>query len=255
MSNYTQKSYAKVNIFLKIVGKQDGYHLLASRFAKVYSLFDTISFVPSKQQDFVLEGNFGCKTQQNTIYKAYEALNKIYNIQDIFKHYKVVVKKQIPEFAGLGGGSSNAGVFLNMVNQIAHLNIPKDTLSNIGLKVGADVPFFVYDYDSANVQGIGQIVTKFDEPKLDITTYTPKIKCSTKEIFNTYSQQYNNNIDTQLINKLLSTKSKDIVQQYDIFTLNDLYKPALQLNPNLTPPQKNSFFSGSGSSFFVLNLI
>ena len=111
MSNYTQKSYAKVNIFLKIVGKQDGYHLLASRFAKVYSLFDTISFVPSKQQDFVLEGNFGCKTQQNTIYKAYEALNKIYNIQDIFKHYKVVVKKQIPEFAGLGGGSSNAVYF------------------------------------------------------------------------------------------------------------------------------------------------
>ena len=66
----TKKSYAKVNIFLKIVGKRDNYHELVSRFVRVKNLFDMITFEKGDFEDFTLEGDFGCTTQQNTIYNG-----------------------------------------------------------------------------------------------------------------------------------------------------------------------------------------
>ena len=64
----TKKSYAKVNIFLKIANKRDNYHELVSRFVRVHNLFDIITFKKEVCLDFTLEGNFGCTTKQNTIY-------------------------------------------------------------------------------------------------------------------------------------------------------------------------------------------
>ena len=73
----TAHSPAKINAFLKITGKRENYHTLFSRFIKLPNLYDTISFVEKKESsDFDLEGNFNCKTQQNTIYKIYQALQK-----------------------------------------------------------------------------------------------------------------------------------------------------------------------------------
>ncbi|MGB3751241.1 MAG: 4-(cytidine 5'-diphospho)-2-C-methyl-D-erythritol kinase, partial [Arcobacteraceae bacterium] len=102
----TKKSYAKVNIFLKVVGKRGDYHELASRFVRVKNLFDIMSFEKGSFEEFTLEGDFGCQTKQNTIYKAYVALSKLSDeVKNYFRTHKVVVNKKIPEFAGLGGGS------------------------------------------------------------------------------------------------------------------------------------------------------
>ncbi|MFY4821077.1 4-(cytidine 5'-diphospho)-2-C-methyl-D-erythritol kinase, partial [Aliarcobacter butzleri] len=70
----TEKSYAKVNIFLKIANKRDNYHELVSRFVRVHSLYDKISFIKSKRKAFEIIGNFGCKMETNTIFKAYELI-------------------------------------------------------------------------------------------------------------------------------------------------------------------------------------
>ena len=138
----TKKSYAKVNIFLKIANKRDNYHELVSRFVRVHNLFDTITFKKEVCLDFTLEGNFGCTTKQNTIFKAYEILaNKYPIVIEYFKNHKVIVDKTIPEFAGLGGGSSNCATFMIMVNDICNLNLSKDILANIAQTIGADVPF------------------------------------------------------------------------------------------------------------------
>ena len=176
----TKKSYAKVNIFLKIAGKRDNYHELVSRFVRVQNLFDMISFEKGDFKEFTLEGNFGCTTQQNTIYKAYLKLSAVSSkVEEFFSSHKVTVNKKIPEFAGLGGGSSNCATFMIMVNELCNLNLTKDQLSAIGATIGADVPFFIYEYDSANVTGIGEVVTQFDEEPLDIETFTPKVECNT----------------------------------------------------------------------------
>jgi 4-diphosphocytidyl-2-C-methyl-D-erythritol kinase len=252
-----KKSYAKVNIFLKIAGKRDGYHELVSRFVRVHSLYDTMSFTKGKFSAFTLEGAFGCETKSNTIYKAYLKLCEISeNVKEYFKTYKVVVEKNIPEFAGLGGGSSNCATFMIMVNEVCNLRLSKDQLSKIGESIGADVPFFIYEYDSANVTGIGEVVKPFDEEVLDIVTFTPKVQCNTGKIFTAFREKFYKEISIEESQKLLSMKSKDILKTLDIKSANDLYEPAYETYTELTPKNynlpDNSFFSGSGSSFFYL---
>jgi len=246
-----EKSYAKVNIFLKIVGIKDNYHLIASRFVRVKNLFDTISFTKKDVENFTLEGDFSCLLEKNTVYKAYKELESFSCVKDFFKSHIVKIDKKIPEFAGLGGGSSNAATFINMVNRYCNLNLSKDDLAKIGSKIGADVAFFIYEYDSANVSGVGEIVEKFDEDMLNIEVFTPKISCDTAKIYKTFRENFYKELNKDEVKELFATNSKDILKKFDIKNANDLYLPALFLEKKLEDYAKeNWYFSGSGSSFF-----
>jgi 4-diphosphocytidyl-2-C-methyl-D-erythritol kinase len=252
-----KKSYAKVNIFLKIAGKRDNYHELVSRFVRVKNLYDTIEFVEGNFDEFTLEGDFGCETKSNTIYKAYLQLCEVSStVEELFKNYKIVVDKKIPEFAGLGGGSSNCATVMNMINEMAELNLSKDDLASIGTTIGADVPFFIYEIDSANVTGIGEVVKPFDEVVPNIITYTPKVECNTGKIFTAFRNKFYKEVNADEANKLLNMKSIDILNEYAISSANDLYAPAFDVYNELKPENynlpKESFFSGSGSSFFYI---
>lgn len=258
MIKITKKSYAKVNIFLKIVAKRDTYHELVSRFVRVENLYDIVSFKRQECDSFTLLGNFGCETQSNIIYKAYLSLCTISpKVEAYFKNHKVMVEKNIPEFAGLGGGSSNAATFMNMVNEVCQLNISKKELAKIGASIGADVPFFIYDVQSANVQGIGEIVEPFDEIVPCIQTFTPNIQCNTGAIFKSFRKKFYKEVSKREAHKLLSMKTIDILNEYSMEEANDLYEPAFDNYVDLKPenyalPQK-TFFSGSGSSFFYIS--
>ena len=254
MNEMSEKSYAKVNIFLKISNKRESYHELVSRFVRVHSLYDTISFVKSSRKAFCIVGNFGCKMETNTVYKAYKLLEKYDGVKEFFENHSVEIEKNIPEFAGLGGGSSNAATFLIMANKYCKLNLSKDELCEIAVNIGADVPFFVYEYDSANVTGIGEIVEKFDEEILNIDTITPKVKCNTGEIFKVFRENFYKQISKEEANRLLKMKSIEILNNLNIKEANDLYEPAFSLYPQLNDyAKKDWFFSGSGSSFFKVN--
>ncbi len=249
-----RKSYAKVNIFLKMIGKRENYHEIVSRFALVYNLYDRITFTKTDRKAFNIIGDFGCKLESNTVYKAYNLVKDFKGVKDFFQDYSVVVEKNIPEFAGLGGGSSNAATFLLMVNEYCNLNLSKDELCKIAVKIGADVPFFIYEYSSANVTGIGEIVKEFKEPRLNIKTFTPKIKCDTKEIFQTFSNRFYKELSQEKANELLKLDSKKIVDTLDIYEANDLYESAVYNNPTLKEYEKDGwYFSGSGSSFFKVD--
>ncbi|AXX91309.1 4-(cytidine 5'-diphospho)-2-C-methyl-D-erythritol kinase [Malaciobacter molluscorum LMG 25693] len=250
----SMKSYAKVNIFLKIAGKRDNYHEIVSRFVRVKNLYDEISFTPNNDtNEFNLIGNFGCKVEDNSIYKAFLELRKYCpKIDAFFRVYNIEVKKNIPEFAGLGGGSSNAASFLILANKHFNLYFKKNKLAKIGAKIGADVPFFIYEYDSANVTGIGEIVEEFKEESLNIEVVTPSdIKCHTGKIFNCFRDEFYKEITKDESKELLLMKSKDILNKLSIEQSNDLYMPAVTQYPALKEyAKKNWYFSGSGSSFF-----
>ena len=249
----TKKSYSKVNIFLKIVGLRDNYHLIASRFVRVKNLFDTISFIKKDVDNFSIEGNFSCILEKNTVYKAYKELEKFDEVKEFFKKNIVKIDKNIPEFAGLGGGSSNCATFLNMVNQACNLNLSKEELAKIGSNIGADVPFFVYEFDSANVSGIGEIVEEFKEESVDIEVITPKIACDTGKIYKNFREKFYKELNKDEVKELFVTNSKDILKKFSINEANDLYFSALDLNQDLKKFEKdNWFFSGSGSSFFKI---
>ena len=250
-----KKSYAKVNIFLKITGSRGNYHELASRFVRVKSLYDVMTFTVSSNDKFTLEGSFGCELEKNTIYKAYLLLLlKFPSLENEFKNISVKVKKNIPEFAGLGGGSSNCACFLNMTNEYFKLNLSKDELSSIGSQIGADVSFFVYEFESANVSGIGEIVEEFKEDVLDIKTYTPNIECNTIKIYQKYRKDFYNETSKEEVEKLMSMNSLEVLDYLNIKEANDLYAPAYTLYPQLKENEKNNwYFSGSGSTFFKVN--
>jgi len=253
------KAYAKVNIFLKITGTRGEYHEIISRFMRVPNLYDELSFVSKEESggranEFKIIGNFSCATQQNTIYKAYFALKNATEsqaLEQLMQNYAIKVEKNISAFAGLGGGSSDAATYLKMCNNTLNLGLSLNELAKIGLEVGADVPFFVYGYDSANVSGIGEVVQEYKEELLEIETYTPKIEISTPKVYRAYREDFFAPIDGFLTQELKEKNSLEIINSMSADEANDLFKPALQEYKELKSHYKHGyFFSGSGSSFF-----
>ncbi len=254
---HTIKAHAKVNIFLKITGHKDGYHTLLSRFVRVEDLYDTITFEPCTCNTFTIEGCDDVSTQSNTIYKAYNALLEHSNSEELsnfFTKHKVVVTKKIPSQAGLGGGSSDAAAFMRLVNEVCDLQIETETLAQIGSTIGADLPFFIYNYASANVSGFGERVERFEEEPLSLELYTPEIGCDTTTVyktFNKYLLQYISLASFFGWERLDSRTLLNIVP--DPIALNDLYPAALVAYPKLEELDRDGwFFSGSGSTFFRL---
>ncbi len=251
-----ERAYAKVNIFLKITGTRGDYHTLSSRFMRLNSLWDTLIFEENPHDTpFELVGDFGCAPEENSIYKAYRLLLQTKprkKIEDFFKKHTVRVLKRIPEFAGLGGGSSDAATFLSMTNRIVGLGLNKADLYRIGMQIGADVPFFLSQYESANVGGIGELITPFDEAPLSLSIFTPEdVKCETAAVYRRFRERYLDTIDIEKAEHLQKLPSETILERYDASTLNDLLRPALDLCAKLHTYQKEKwFFSGSGSTFF-----
>ena len=250
---------AKINTFLKIIGKRGAYHELASRFVQVPFLYDDIWFEPKSKREkgFELVGDFGCATEKNTIYKAFIALSDVSAssvLQDFFEAYRVCVHKNIPECAGLGGGSSDAASFLLLCNDVLALGYSKEALAKIGERVGADVPFFVYDVPSANVTGIGEVIEPFREKPLSLEVMTPSIACSTPEVFKAFREHYWETIDVDLAKHMLTRPSEELCQEYAAEKLNDLFLPAIHCHRELKQYLDEGWMmSGSGSTMFRIN--
>ncbi|MPB72533.1 4-(cytidine 5'-diphospho)-2-C-methyl-D-erythritol kinase [Campylobacter fetus subsp. testudinum] len=245
------RSYAKLNIFLKITGFRGNYHEIKSRFILFKDIFDEIEFVKKTSDEFIQND----KIQNNIIEKARVELEKLgfkNELDEFFKFNQVKLIKNIPIGGGLGGGSSNAAMFLNLANDSLNLKIPKEKLIQISKNIGADVPFFLSGFNSANVSGIGEIVSVFDDdiPKIDIIK--SKIFCSTKDVFSRYKECFFK-FDTDLALNLEKLSSKEILNSYKNYELNDLLKPCTALYPDLKISQ-NEFLSGSGSTKFKLSI-
>jgi len=246
------RAYAKVNIFLKITGMRGEYHTLSSRFMQVKNLFDTLWFEEKATPEFEIRGNFDCEVHSNTIYKAYKyllAVTRSDKLSTFFENHAVCVDKKIPSFAGLGGGSSDAATFLRMCNEELELGLSLNELAEIASHVGADVPFFVYGYESANVSGIGEVVERFDEPLIDFEIITPDIQISTPAVYRYYREHLYAPISSEEAARLESTPSRDILASMSPKEANDLYPAALACYSELSE-KVGWFFSGSGSSFF-----
>jgi len=254
---HTINAHAKVNIFLKITGHKDGYHTLLSRFMRVEDLYDTITFEPCECDTFTIEGCDDIPIESNTIYKAYKALNHYTGDLDIlnfFYKHKVVVTKRIPSQAGLGGGSSDAAAFMRLVKETCNLMISTEELAKLGSTIGADLPFFIYNYASANVSGFGEIVEPFEEELLSLELYTPDIGCDTAIVYKTFKEHLLNDISLCSFIGWEKLDSRTLLERIaDPKILNDLYSAALIAYPKLKEVNKEGwFFSGSGSTFFRL---
>ena len=243
------KSFAKINVFLKVVGTRGNYHEILSRFVLCEQLFDEIYF--KKSNSFAIECD-NKEIKENIIQKAIDELKKAgfsNELDEFFSSHKIIINKQIPIGAGLGGGSSNAATFLLMVNDELNLNIKRENLMQIASKIGADVTFFVSGYKAANVSGIGEIIEEFDDEVPNLNIFTPNVFCSTPMVYQEFRSNFLQYIDVNAAKKMQNLKSKELLEIYKNEELNDLFAPCFKLYPKMNE-FRDKFLSGSGSSVF-----
>ena len=172
-------SYAKINLGLKIINKRpDGLHNIESVFLQI-SLHDSLTFSSSNKFSIISKG-ISCPTNQNNIlFKVIDILKKEY---DININVKVLINKNIPIGAGLGGGSSNAAAFLKYLLEVNQIKLSNEKLVKLASQIGSDVPFFLKGGFQL-IKGIGDYLqpietTIFNNKK--ILLIHPKFHISTK---------------------------------------------------------------------------
>ena len=176
-------SPAKINWFLHITGRRDdGYHLLQTVFQRI-DWHDELVIAPRYDSVITLQGDLsGVPEHKNLAYRAASALRE-YVGRDALGA-TIVLSKNIPTGAGLGGGSSNAATVLNALNDLWQLNLPNIELQKIGLQLGADVPFFVSGLNAAFASGIGETLTPIDLPTRPLLLVNPNVHIATAAVFN-----------------------------------------------------------------------
>ncbi len=260
------KSFAKINLYLEIIGRRaDGYHLLDSLMVLI-DIFDEISIEKSDHLELAIKGfddSLQQDRQQNIIIKTVNLLAARY---DFVPQIKITLTKNIPIAAGLGGGSSNAATMMLLLNDFYHLGLTTQELSELGLEIGADVPFFLnalITHKPTFVSGIGEVLKDFDGqiPDLHLLIINPKKPLSTKKVFELFAKDFGVNQKNTVIDRGLG----GIFLKEDILNLaqhhnNDLQNSAIKIVPEialiLNALQKEKCLlarmSGSGASCFAI---
>lgn len=176
------KAYAKINIALDAIGKrEDNYHLLRM-IMQTIDLYDIIDITKSKDSSISISCNkhYVPTDERNLAYKAAVLFKEKFNIKD---GVNISIKKNIPVAAGMAGGSTNAAAVLVLMNKLFNLNISVDELKELGLKIGADVPYCI-EGGTALCEGVGEIITPLKpfENKI-LVVLKPNFGVSTKEVY------------------------------------------------------------------------
>jgi 4-diphosphocytidyl-2-C-methyl-D-erythritol kinase len=174
-------SPAKINLHLEVYPKRaDGFHPILSIFQMV-SLYDEITIRSLKISDVcTIDGNFDFPPEENIIWKCWNLFRRETGIR---QGVAISVVKRIPQGAGLGGGSSNAGAVLRGLDTLFRTKIPPERLSEIGSEVGSDVPFFC-TAPAAVVHGRGEFVQEIPaRTDFWVVIVVPAVHISTKAAY------------------------------------------------------------------------
>ena len=229
---------AKLNLNLSVLGKRvDGMHEIKTQF-QLINLFDRLLIKKTSSKSISVKTNLGSliEDKNNIVFSAIKLLSDHVG-KDI--HCEVEIIKNIPLGGGLGGGSSNAAAALIGTNFLFKLGLSAQELMQLGEKLGADVPFFIYG-KNAFASGIGEILVEerkhIDEKYLLLF---PQIHSSTKEFFSKWDSLKKSDQESILINEENSFLPIFLDQNQDIKSIfQELCKT-------------NSFkLSGTGSTIF-----
>ncbi len=181
MASIKIDAHAKINLSLDVLKRrEDGYHELKMIMQQI-ELKDIIT-LEDGHTDVVIESNNSeiPLDSSNLAYKAYSLLKEMYDIQ---KGVYINIQKNIPVAAGLAGGSSDAAAVLKGLNKLWQLNLTQKDLMDIGVKIGADIPYCIMG-GTALSEGIGEKLTELKSfsNKL-ILLANPNIPVSTAHVF------------------------------------------------------------------------
>lgn len=183
MDNTLQlKAYAKINLGLDVVRKrEDGYHEVRM-IMQTIKLFDKLTFRLLEKDEIRIKTNLGFLpvNEDNLVYKAVKLIKDKY---DIKKGLEIDLFKCIPVAAGMAGGSTDCAAALVGASKMFDLHLGKQELMELGVKLGADVPYCVLR-GTALSEGIGEILTPLPAmPDCHILVAKPSISVSTKFVY------------------------------------------------------------------------
>ncbi|HJV28695.1 MAG TPA: 4-(cytidine 5'-diphospho)-2-C-methyl-D-erythritol kinase [Aromatoleum sp.] len=208
---------AKLNLFLHVVGRRaDGYHLLQSAF-RMLDWSDTLSF--ALREDGLVRRVTevpGVPEEQDLVVRAARLLQQATGTR---LGADITIDKVLPMGGGLGGGSSDAATALIALNRLWKTGFDREALAQLGLRLGADVPFFIFGHD-AFVEGIGEKMQPIELPPAWYVVVAPPVTVPTAEIFS--SRELTRN--TEPVNIAVFAASA---------TRNDLQAVACKLYPEV----------------------
>ncbi|WP_314347271.1 4-(cytidine 5'-diphospho)-2-C-methyl-D-erythritol kinase [Fusobacterium massiliense] len=258
LNKYKVFSNAKINIGLNVFEKnEDGYHDIDSIMVPV-TLADEME-IEIYNESGNLEIECSEKKiptdERNILYKAYKVFFE--NIETKELKIKVLLKKNIPSEAGLGGGSSNAAFFLKVLNEYSGNIYSLEELEKISMRIGSDVPFFIKN-KTARVGGKGEKIREVENNLEDgLILIKPEFGVSTKEAYNNFDnldEKKYSNFDE--IESCLKTNNrvgieKNIENSLEQAIENNIDIKMLKMTLNAVLPNKRFFMSGSGSTYYT----
>ena len=250
------KAYAKINLSLDITGKRDdGYHDISSVMQSV-TLCDEVEVLKNERGTISISSDSAeiPNNEENIAYKAAKLMIDTFNLCCGFD---IFIKKNIPVAGGMAGGSTNAAAVIKAINEICKLGLTTDELMKIGVKVGADVPFCIYQ-KPALAEGIGEKITAISglSDDLWILLVNPNEKVSTKKIYEKidnevlYNKTDNEKLACALKNNDINTAKKYMINVMQDVSQKECGKIAEIIKKIDNLGAIHSMMSGSGATCF-----
>ncbi|WP_374619287.1 4-(cytidine 5'-diphospho)-2-C-methyl-D-erythritol kinase [Pandoraea sp.] len=171
---------AKLNLFLHIVGRRpNGYHELQTVF-QLIDWADTLHFERRADARIVHTNPLpGVPPETDLTVRAARLLQAHCGVRF---GVEIAIEKRLPAGGGIGGGSSDAATTLLALNRMWQLNLSRAELQTLALKLGADVPFFVFGHN-AFAEGLGEDLHAVDLPQWHFLVVNPRVHVATDKIF------------------------------------------------------------------------
>lgn len=242
---------AKLNLFLHVTGqREDGYHLLQTVFQLV-DLADILHFSLREDDHIYRQTQIeGIPESQDLIIRAAQLLQeKMFRRSGKKAGVDIKIEKKLPMGGGLGGGSSDAATTLLALNTLWECGFDRNELMQLGLQLGADVPFFIFGRN-AFAEGIGEILTAVETPKTWFVIINPNISVPTSTIF--ASEELTRNTE-----KIKILDFPGYFDQNSVFGKNDLQSVVEKRYPPVYQAIKwlnrfaNARMTGSGACVFA----
>ncbi|XHS78690.1 4-(cytidine 5'-diphospho)-2-C-methyl-D-erythritol kinase [Burkholderiaceae bacterium UC74_6] len=248
---YDVPAPAKLNLFLHVVGKRpDGYHLLQSVFVLI-DWMDTLHFELRCDGQLARHDRGAELPADDLCLRAARLLQQHTGCQ---LGADIAIEKRLPAGAGMGGGSSDAASVLLALNRLWQLNLSRKALLELGLKLGADVPFFIGGHN-AFVQGIGEDLQPVELPSLQFAVLKPTAHLPTAQIFSSDLLQRSEIMAIVAGFPASTDLGKKFARD---FGRNDLQRAAEAASPEVARAAEmlnkmfgNSRMTGSGSAVFA----
>jgi 4-diphosphocytidyl-2-C-methyl-D-erythritol kinase len=191
MRSVSLPSFAKINLDLRILGtRPDGYHDLKTVFQSL-ALFDNVTVTARRGPLAVTCDEPDIPTdQRNLVWKAASLLHRVATgKQSVPGGIAIDLRKRVPSEAGLGGGSSNAAMTLLALNKLWKLDLDLASLTRIGARLGADVPYFLVGGTALGLGRGDDIYPLADMPPVHVVILRPGFGVATSDAYTWFDEE------------------------------------------------------------------